>query len=206
MSTSRREPSPFYLLETDPDNDAHITRESIDTLLNMVNRATTEFSAADHARVKRYCMENGDIPTQDHFKLLLAAAIPLYGQVFSNHRMDEFIPDYRSHAISACLSALSAFCKIVSIDGPYATPSPSPSPSTAPPSPLLPSGLAAQMVNLRGLREDEAMDSEPATPTASVVPTLHPVSPAPLSTLPTLPSALPTCPPAPAAASKPTPT
>jgi len=133
MSTSRREPSPFYLLETDPDNDTHITCESIDVLLNMVNRTTAEFSAADRAHVKQYCMENGNIPTQDHFKLLLAAAIPLYGQVFSNHHMDEFIPDYRSYAISSCLTALSAFCKIVGIDGPYATSSPSPSPSTAPP-------------------------------------------------------------------------
>ena len=65
----------------------------------MVNCTTAKFSAVDCARVKRYCMENGDIPAQDHFKLLLAAAIPLYGQVFSNHSMDEYIPNYRSHAI-----------------------------------------------------------------------------------------------------------
>jgi len=100
MSTSRRESSPFYLLVTDPENDAHVTQESIDTLLDMVNHATAEFSTADHARIKWYCMENGDIPTQDRFKLLLAAVIPLYGQVFSNHSMDEYIPNYRSHAIS----------------------------------------------------------------------------------------------------------
>jgi len=172
----------------------------------MVNRATAKFSAANHAHVKWYCMENGDIPAQDCFKLLLTTAIPLYGQVFSNHCMDEYIPDYRSHAISTCLSALSAFCKIVGIDGPYATPSPSPSPSTAPPSPLLPLGLAAQTVNLQGLREDTAMDSEPDTPTAPVVPTLHPMSPVPPGPLPT-PSPLPsTCPLAPAAMPKPKPT
>jgi len=33
--------------------------------------------------------------------------------------MDEFIPDYRSHAISGCLTALLAFCKIVGINRPY---------------------------------------------------------------------------------------
>jgi len=135
-------------------------------------------------------MENGDIPAQDHFKLLLAAAIPLYGQVFANHSMDEYIPNYRSHAISACLSALSTFCKIVGIDGPYTTPSPSPSPSTVPPSPQLPLGLTTQTVNLWGLHEDFAMDSEPATPMAPMAPTLHPVSPAPPGPLPT-PSPLP---------------
>jgi len=216
MSTSCRESSPFYLLVTDPKNDTHVTCKSIDTLLDMVNRATAEFSAADHACVKWYCMENGDIPTQDCFKLLLTAAIPLYSQVFSNHRMDEYIPDYRSHAISACLSALSAFCKIVGINGPYATPLPSPSPSTAPPSPLLPLGLAAQMVNLQGLCEDTVMDSGPATPMAPMaptlhpmapmVPTLHPMSPAPPSPLPTPSPLPPTYLPVPAAAPKPNPT
>jgi len=206
MSTSRRESSPFYLLVTDPENDIHVTCESIDTLLDMVNHATPEFSTADHACIKWHCMENGNIPAQDHFKLLLTTAIPLYGQVFSNHRMDEYIPDYRSHAISACLSALSAFCKIVSIDGPYATPSPSPAPSTAPPSPLLPSGLATQTVNLQGLHEDTAMDSEPATPMAPMVLTLHPMSPVPPGPLPTPSPLPPTRPPAPAAVPKPNPT
>jgi len=206
MSTSRRESSPFYLLVTDPKNDAHITCESIDTLLDMVNHATAKFSAADHAHIKQYCMENGDIPVQDRFKLLLATVIPLYGQVFSNHRMDEYIPNYRSHAISACLSALLAFCKVVGIDGPYATPSPSPSPSTASPSPLLPLGLATQMVNLRGLHEDDAMDSEPVTPTAPMALTLHPMSPAPPGPLPTPSPCPPTRPPVPATAPKPNPT
>jgi len=206
MSTSHRESSPFYLLVTDPENDAHITHKSIDTLLDMVNCATAEFSAADRACVKWYCMENGDIPAQDCFKLLLATVSPLYGQVFANHSMDEYIPNYRSHAISTCLSALLAFCKIVSINGPYATPSPSPSPSTAPPSPLLLLGLATQTVNLQGLCEDTMMDSKLTIPTASVVPPLHPVSsvlPGPLTT--SLPPP-PTHPPVPAAASKPKPT
>jgi len=120
--------------------------------------------------------------------------------------MDEYIPDYRSHAISACLSALSAFCKIVGIDGPYTTPLPFPSPSTAPPSPLLPSGLAIQTVNLWGLREDTMMDSELAIPTAPVVLTLHPMSPVPPGPLPTpfpLPS---THLPVPTATPKPNPT
>jgi len=166
MSTSRRESSPFYLLEIDPKNDAVITCESINTLLNMVNHATAKFSAADCACIKRYCMENGDIPTQDCFKLLLAAAIPLYSQVFSNYYMDEYISNYRSHAISACLSALLAFCKIIGIDSPYATPSPFPSPFTAPPSPLLPLGLATQTVNLWGLCKDTTIDSEPVMPMA----------------------------------------
>jgi len=202
MSTSCRESSPFYLLVTDPENDAHVTHESIDTLLDMVNHTTAKFSAANQAHVKQFCLENSDIPVQDHFKLLLAAAIPLYGQVFSNHHMDEYIPDYRSHAISAYLSALSAFCKIVGINGPYATPSPSPSPSTAPPSLLLPLGLAAQMVNLRGLHEDTVMDSELTTPTAPMAPPLHPVSPTPPGPLPTPFPPPPTHLPVPTAASK----
>jgi len=204
MSTSQRESSPFYLLEIDPDNDAVITPASIDVLLNMVNCATTEFSSANRACIKRYCMENGNIPSQDRFKLLLTTAIPLYGQVFSNHEMDTFAPDYSSHAISECLTALSAFCKIVSIDGPYATPLPFPSP--APPSPLLPLGLTAQMVNLWGLYEDDVMDSELATPIAPVVPHLHPMSPAPPGPLPTPSLPPPTCLPTPTAAPKPNPT
>jgi len=151
-------------------------------------------------------MENGDIPTHDRFKLLLAAVIPLFGQVFTNHTMDEYLPNYRSHAISACLSALSAFCKVVGIDGPYATPSPSPSPSTVPPSSLLPSGLAAQTVNLWGLREEEAMDSEPAMPMAPVAPTLHPMYPVPPSPLTTSLPPPHTRPSAPTAVPKPKPT
>jgi len=204
MSTSQRESSPFYLLEIDLDNDAIVTPESVNVLLNMVNYATAEFSSADRARIKRYYMENGNLPPQDRFKLLLATAIPLYGQVFSNYKMDAYIPNYQSHAISACLTALSAFCKVVGIDGPYATPSPSPSP--APPSPLLPLGLAAQMVNLQGLCEEDAMDSELATPTAPVVLTLHPMSPVPPGPLPTPSPHPPTHPPAPTTAPKPKPT
>jgi len=117
--------------------------------------------------------------------------------------MDEYIPDYRNHAISTCLSALSAFCKIIGINGPYATPSPSPSPSTVPPSPLLPSGLATQTVNLQGLHEDTAMDSELAMPTAPMALTLHPTSPAPPGPLPTPSPLPPTCLPVPAAMPKP---
>jgi len=109
-------------------------------------------------------------------------------------------------SVSACLSALLAFCKVVGINGSYATPSPSPSPSTAPPSPLLPSGLAAQMVNLWGLREDYAMDSKPAMPMAPMVPPLYPVSPAPPGPLLTPSPHPPTHPPAPTAAPKPKPT
>ena len=120
--------------------------------------------------------------------------------------MDEYLPNYRSHAISACLSALSAFCKVVGIDGPYATPSPSPSPSTVPPSPLLPLGLAAQMVNLQGLREDTAIDSELAMPTAPVVPTLYPMSPAPPGPLSTPSPLPPTHLPTPTTTPKPKPT
>ena len=188
MSTSQRESSPFYLLEIDPDNDAVIIPESVDTLLNLVNYATAKFSSANCAHIKRYYMENSNIPPQDCFKLLLATAIPLYGQVFSNHEMNTFVPNYRSHAISACLSALLAFCKIVGIDGPYTTPSPSPSP--APPSPLLPSELAADMVNLWGLHEDTVMDSKLAMP---MDPWCQPCTPCllcPLAPFPHLPLSL----------------
>ena len=99
---------------------------------------------------------------------------------------------------------LSAFCKIVGIDGPYATPSSSPSP--VPPSPLLPLGLAVTAVNLRRLCEETVMDSEPAMPMAPMVPSLHPVSPAPPGPLSTPSPQPPACPPAPAVMLKPTPT
>ena len=201
MSTPQREPSPFYCLQIDEDNDSVPTIASIDTLLDLVNQATTEFGAADRIRIKRFVFDNQDLPPHDRFKLLLAAAIPLYGQVFSNHEMDTFVPDYWSHTISECLNALSAFCRLVGLDGPFASPSPSP----APPSPLLPSGPAATTVDLRGYREEVPMDSDPVTPTAPVAPALPPV-PASPSPLPTATTAPPTRPPVPKVKAKPKPT
>ena len=200
MSTSQREPSPFYCLQIDEDNDSVPTVASIDTLLDLVNQATTEFGATDCIRIKRFVFDNQDLPPHDRFKLLLAAAIPLYGQVFSNHEMDAYVPNYRSHAISECLNALTAFCKLVGLDGPFASPSPSP----APLSPLLPSGPAATAVDLRGFHE-VPMDSDPVTPTAPVAPSLPPV-PASPSPLPTATTAPPARPPAPKAKAKPKPT
>ena len=198
MSTSQRESSPFYCLQPDENNDSVPTVTSINSLLDIVNQATAEFGTADHIRIKRFVFNNQDLPPHNRFKLLLAAAIPLFGQVFTNHEMDAFVPDYRSHAISKCLNALSALCWVVGLDGPFASPSPSP----APPSPLLPPGLAATVVDLWGLREDTPMDSDPVTPTAPVAPALPPV-PASPSPLPTRSTAPPTRPPTPKAKPKP---
>ena len=172
------------------------TVSSINTLLDIVNQAT-----ADHICIKWFVFDNQDLPAHNCFKLLLAAAIPLYSQVFTNHEMDAFVPNYWSHAISECLNALSTLCRVVGLDGPFASPSPSP----APPSPLLPLGLATTVVNLQELREDTPMDSDLVTPTAPVAPALPPVpvSPSPLP-MPTIPP--PTCSPTPKAKQKPKPT
>ena len=201
MSTSQREPSPFYCIQPDEDNDVVPSVASIDTLLNIINQATTKFGAADRICIKWFVFDNQDLPPHDRFKLLLAAAIPLYGQVFSNHEMDAYIPDYRSHAISECFNALSAFCKLVGLDGPFASPSPSP----APPSPLLPLGPMATAVDLRGYCKEVPMDSDLVTPTAPMAPALPPV-PASPTPLPTPTHAPPARPPTPKAKAKPKPT
>jgi len=111
MSTSQREPSPFYVLEPDKDSgQAYSTTASINCLLDLVNQATAEFYAADCICIKWYCVTNSNLQPTDCFKLLLAAAIPLYGQVFSFHNMDSFVPNYWSDAITACYEAVAAFC------------------------------------------------------------------------------------------------
>jgi len=144
MSTSQREPSPFYVLEPNKaSGQAHSTTDSIDCLLDLVNQATAEFHAADHVHIKQYCITNSDLQPADCFKLLLAVAIPLYSQVFSFHDMDSYISNYQSDAITACHEAVAAFCNLVGFPsnagnlGPFASPTPTPlPPHSSPPLPL----------------------------------------------------------------------